>query len=153
MANTYHQIYLQTIFAVKYRKATLLKDWRKDVFATIGQLINDTGCKTLIINGMEDHVHCFFALKPSISLSDLMRIVKAKSSKKINESGYLQHRFEWQKGYGSFSYSHSHMNSVYHYIKNQEKHHKHMTFREEYVKLLDKFGVTYDERFIFHELI
>jgi len=153
MANTYHQMYIQAIFAVKYRKAILLKDWRKDVFATIGTLINDTGCKSLIINGMEDHVHCFLALKPSISISDLMRTVKAKSSKKINENGYLQHRFAWQEGYGSFSYSHSHMDAVYRYIKNQEKHHKKMTFKEEYMKLLDKFELPYDKRFVFHELV
>jgi putative transposase len=80
MANTYHQVYLQAVFAVKYRKAVLHKDWRKAVFGVIGNLINETGCKTIIVNGVEDHVHCFLGLKPTVSISELMKTLKAKSS-------------------------------------------------------------------------
>jgi len=101
---------------------------------------------------MEDHMHCFFGLKPSISVSDVMKSVKAKSSKWINEKGFLINRFEWQKGFGCFSYSHSHVDAVYHYIKNQEKHHQRLSFREEYINMLEKFGIDYDERYIFEEL-
>jgi len=105
MANTYSQMYVQTIFVVKYRKAILLKDWRTEIFGVIGNLINDTGCKTVIVNGVEDHVHCFFGFNPSDRISGVMRTVKSNSSKWLNESGYLRHRFEWQPGYGSFTYN------------------------------------------------
>lgn len=152
MANTYHQVYIQAVFAVKYRKALLHKDWRKEVFAVIGNLINETGCKTIIVNGVEDHVHCFLGLKPTVSISELMKTVKAKSSKYINDNKLLLHRFEWQVGYGAFSYSHSHINNVYNYIANQEKHHHKESFKEEYVKHLEKFEVPYDERYLFEDL-
>lgn len=105
MANTYHQVYIQTVFAVKYRAAVIDKSWKLKLFAIIGNLINETGCKTIIVNGVEDHVHCFFSIKPSISISDVMKNAKAKSSKWLNESGLLRHRFEWQVGFGAFSYS------------------------------------------------
>jgi len=153
MANTYHQIYIQTVFPVKYRKALINKGWRSDLQGTIGNLINETGCKTIIVNGMHDHMHCLFGLKPSLSVSDVMKSVKSKSSKWINASGLLRHRFEWQVGYGCFSYSRSHVNSVVQYIKNQEKHHQKMSFSDEYIKLLKKSGIKYDERFVFKKLI
>lgn len=153
MANTYHQMYIQTVFPVKYRKAVILPQWKSDLQAVLGNLINETGCKTLIVNGMEDHIHCFFGLKPSLSVSQIMKSVKAQSSKWINERGFLTHRFEWQTGYGSFSYSHSQVDAVYRYIKNQQEHHKRISFREEYLKMLDKFGVKYDKRYLFHELM
>jgi putative transposase len=104
MANTYHQIYLQTIFAVKYRKAIINKSWKSNFFAVIGNLINETNCKTIIVNGVEDHVHCFIGLKPVVSVSELMKTVKAKSSKYINDHKLTTGRFEWQEGYGVFSY-------------------------------------------------
>ena len=153
MANTYHQLYIQVIFAVKYRKAVLNKEWRNEVFAITAKFINDTGCQSLIVNGVEDHVHCFISLKPSISISELMKSVKAKSSKFINDNGFLSHRFEWQEGYGAFSYSQSQIQNVYRYIENQEEHHKKRTFKEEYLDLLDKFEVEYDERYLFEDLI
>lgn len=152
MANTYHQLYIQTVFPVKYRKALIHPDWKSELQAVIGSLINETGCKTHIVNGMEDHMHCFFGLKSSISVSDVMKSVKAKSSKWINEKGFLINRFEWQKGFGCFSYSHSHVDAVYHYIKNQEKHHQRLSFREEHINMLEKFGIDYDERYIVEEL-
>lgn len=151
MANTYHQIHLQTVFAVKYRKACIQKEWRPELFAVIGNLINETGCKTLIVNGTEDHVHCFLGQKPAISVSDVMKSIKAKSSKWINESGKLDHRFEWQSGYGCFSYSRSQVERVYRYIRNQEQRHKKLSFREEYLQLLQKFGIDYNEQFTFAE--
>jgi REP element-mobilizing transposase RayT len=102
MANTYHQIYLQFIFAVKYRKAVIDNLWKNDLHAVIGKLINESGCKNIIVNGMEDHVHCFLGLKPVISVSDLMKSVKAKSSKYINDNMFTPAHFEWQDGYGVF---------------------------------------------------
>ena len=153
MANTYHQMYIQAVFAVKYRKAVLHKDWRKDVFAVIGNLINETGCKTIIVNGVEDHVHCFLGLKPTVSISELMKTVKAKSSKYINDNNFLLDRFEWQVGYGVFSYSQSHINRVYKYIENQETHHNKESFKKEYLKNLEEYKIPFDERYIFEDLI
>lgn len=153
MANTYHQVYIQTVFAVKYRKAVIAKDWRPTLLGVIGNLINETSCKTIIVNGVEDHVHCFLGLKPVVSISELMKTVKAKSSKYVNDHQLTNNRFEWQEGYGVFSYSHSHIDNVYQYIANQEQHHRKQTFRDEYVELLKKFDVPYDERYIFEELV
>jgi REP element-mobilizing transposase RayT len=95
MANTYHRIYLQTVFAVKYRNAVIDKTWKEKLFAVIGNLINETKCKTIIVNGVEDHVHCFIGLKPVVSVSELMKTVKAKSSKYINDHSLTSQHFEW----------------------------------------------------------
>ncbi len=153
MANTYHKIYLQTVFAVKYRRALLDRKWRKKVFAVIGNLINQSNCKTMIVNGVEDHVHCLFSLKPVVQISDVMKNVKAKSSKFINEQGLTKNRFEWQKGYGVFSYGESQVDKVYRYIQNQEEHHKKSTFHDEYINLLKNFKIEYDEQYLFEEMI
>ena len=128
MANTYHQVYLQFVFAVKYRDAIIANEWKSTLMAVIGNLINETGCKTIIVNGVEDHVHCFLGLKPVVSISELMKTVKAKSSKYINDHNLTKSRFEWQEGYGVFSYSQSQINAVYKYIENQEVHHRKQNF-------------------------
>lgn len=153
MSNTYHQIYLQTVFAVKYRNSVITTDLQPIIFAVIGNLINETNCKTIIVNGMEDHVHCFLGLRPVVSVSELMKTVKAKSSKYINDNLLTPERFEWQEGYGVFSYSQLQIDSVYHYILNQRQHHKNQTFREEYIETLKEFNIDYDERYIFQEMI
>lgn len=153
MANSYHQMYIQTVFAVKYRDAIITESWKDDLLQVIGNLINETGCKTLLVNGVEDHIHCFIGLIPSVAVSDMMQSAKARSSKWTNESGLLRHRFEWQPGFGSFSYSRSHVDRVFRYIQNQENHHKIQTFREEYIEMLIKYGVAYDERYIFQDLV
>jgi putative transposase len=153
MANTYHQIYLQTVFAVKYRQAIINKAWKEKLFAVIGDLINETNCKTIIVNGVEDHIHCFVGLRPVVSVSELMKTVKAKSSKYINDNKLTPERFEWQEGYGVFSYSQSGVDAVYKYIQNQEAHHKKQTFKEEYLGFLKKFKVEYDEQYVFKDMI
>ena len=153
MANTYHQIYLQTVFAVKYRAAIIDKDWRSQIFSVIGNLINEANCKTIIVNGVEDHVHCFVGFKPVVSVSELMKTVKAKSSKYIIDHSLTPERFEWQEGYGMFSYGQSQVDTVYKYIQNQREHHKKQTFKDEYLDFLKKFKVHYDEQYIFEDLI
>jgi putative transposase len=153
MANTYHQIYLQTVFAVKFRNAIIQNEWKDQLFGVIGNLINETNCKNIIVNGVEDHVHCFIGLKPVVSVSELMKNVKAKSSKYINDHSLTPERFEWQEGYGVFSYSQSQVDKVYQYVLNQAAHHKKQTFRDEYLELLKKFKINYDEQYIFHDLI
>jgi len=153
MANTYHQVYIHAVFAVKYREAVILKDWRPKILGVIGNLINETGCKTIIVNGVEDHIHCFLGLKPVVSISELLKTVKAKSSKYINDHNLTNKRFEWQEGYGVFSFGHSQIDRVYKYIECQETHHHKQTFKEEYIEFLDRFEVPYDERYIFEDLI
>jgi len=153
MANTYHQIYLQTVFAVKYRTAVLDKVWRSTIQGVIGNLISETGCKTIIVNGVEDHMHCFLGLKPVVSVSELMKTVKAKSSKYVNDHYLTKERFEWQEGYGAFSYRQRDVDQIYKYVQNQEAHHQKQTFKDEYLELLKEFEIGYDEQYIFQELI
>jgi putative transposase len=153
MANTYHQIYIQTVFAVKYRSALISSSWKEELHGVIGQLIRECNCKCIIVNGTEDHVHCFIGLKPSISISDLMQAVKGKSSKYINDRRLTTQKFEWQSGYGVFSYYQRDIDRIYKYILNQEEHHRVFTFREEYLKLLDEFKIDYEDKYIFQELI
>ena len=153
MANTYHQIYIQVVFAVKYRNAVIEESWKSKLLGVIGNLINENGGKTIIVNGVEDHLHCLLAIKPTISVSELMKNVKAKSSKYINDNQLTKSKFSWQVGYGVFSYSQSQINSVYKYIENQKEHHKKQNFNDEFLNFLNKFNVDYDEKFIFENLI
>ena len=153
MSNTYHQIYIQTVFAVKYRAAVIEKSWKLQLFSVIASLIKETGCKPIIVNGVEDHVHCFWGLKPSVSVSDVMKNAKAKSSKWLNESDLLLSHFQWQDGFGAFSYSHADIENVFKYIQNQESHHAHQSFRDEYIEMLKFHEIDYDERYIFQDLI
>ncbi|MEI8246664.1 MAG: IS200/IS605 family transposase [Lentisphaerota bacterium] len=153
MANSYHQIYIQAIFAVKCRDAVIDKAWQPTLLGLIGNLIIVTGCKTIIVNGVENHVHCLLGLKPTVSIAELMKSVKANSSRYVNDHMLTKGKFEWQEGYGAFSYSQSQVDSVYQYIANQAEHHKKQTFREEYLEFLEKFKVSYDERYIFKDLI
>ena len=153
MGNTYYKLYVQCVFAVKYRNAVIHPSWRPDLMRVIGNLINETGCTNMIVNGVEDHVHCLFHMKPTHEISDIMQAVKAKSSKWVNENGILQERFEWQKGDGAFSYSAWDKNKIFNYILNQEKHHEKQKFSKEYQILLDKHEVEYDENYLFDELI
>ncbi len=153
MANTYHQIYLQTVFAVKYRNAVIHLEWRPNLLGVIGNLINEANCKTIIVNGVEDHVHCLIGLKPVVSVSELMKTVKAKSSKFVNDHSLTPVRFEWQEGYGVFSYAQRDVDMIYKYIQNQQVHHAKQTFKDEYLELLKEFKVDYDEQYIFKELV
>jgi len=149
MAGTYSQIYLQFIFVVKRRDNLLKREWREEVFKYISGIISEKGHKSIIVNGVEDHVHCFVGFKPAGVISDLMRDIKNNSSKFINERKFLKVKFSWQPGYAVFSYSHSQVERVYDYILNQEKHHQNKTFQEEYVEFLEKYGVSYDPKYLF----
>ena len=151
MANSYSQIYIQAVWAVKYRQALLQKPWRDDFFAIVANLINRAGCKSFIVNGVEDHIHCLFSLPAKLSVSKVMQEVKSISSKHLNETDLLNHRFEWQRGFGAFSYSKSDISNVYRYIENQENHHKKQEFIPEYKEILKKFEIDYDEEYIFKE--
>ncbi|MDX1908921.1 MAG: IS200/IS605 family transposase [Bacteroidia bacterium] len=149
MAGTFSQIYIQYIFAVKGRENLLQKPWRDDVFKYMAGIIKGKNQKPIIVNGVSDHVHVFVGLKPSLSISDLVRDIKNNSSKFINEQHLVKGRFAWQEGYGVFSYAHSQIEQVYQYIADQEIHHARKTFQEEYLGFLQKFEIEYDEKYLF----
>ena len=149
MAGTFCQIYIQFVFAVKGRTNLLDKSWRKEVFRYISGIISGNNQKSIIVNGVSDHVHALVGMKSTISISELIQDIKASSSKFINDQKYLPRKFEWQSGYGAFSYAHSQLDSVYKYIENQEEHHQKQSFRTEYIELLRNFEMNFDERYLF----
>jgi putative transposase len=149
MANTYSQINIHCVFAVKGRENFITKDFRDDLHRYISGILNGDQSYSLAVNGWMDHVHAFFELPVTMAISDQMRMVKASSSKWINDNNFLSGRFSWQEGYGAFSYSRSQRNSVIKYIMNQEAHHKKMSFREEYLDLLKKFEIPFENQYLF----
>ncbi len=153
MANTYTQIHIQTIFAVQNRNCLIQKRWKDELYKYITGIIQNYDHKLLQINGMPDHVHLFFGMRPKQALSELMKKVKGDSSAWINQNGFLNYSFSWQAGYGAFSYAKSQVPQVIRYIQNQEQHHRKKTFLEEYVDFLNEFGIEYDERHIFKHVL
>ncbi len=149
MANTYSQIYIQIVFTVKGRQNLIKKIHRAELQKYITGIITNRGQKLLSIYAMPDHIHILVSIKPDISISDLTRDIKAGSSKFINENKWINGRFNWQEGFGAFSYSKSQVDRVVKYIENQEKHHKKDTFKEEYIKFLKRFEINYDEKYLF----
>ena len=149
MAGTYSQIYLQVVIVVDGRQNLLGKSWRKDVFKYISGIITNKGQKSIIVNGVGNHVHIFIGLKPSMRISDLVRDIKNNTSNYINKNRLVKGKFAWQEGYGVFSYTHSHIETVYSYILNQEEHHKKHTFKEEYINFLKDFQIDHDEKYLF----
>ena len=150
MANTYTQIHMQCVFTVQNRNCIIRDQWKNELYKYITGIIQNNGHKLLAIDGMPDHLHVFFGMRPTQSLSDLMKDVKGESSKWINDMNFFNSRFSWQEEYGGFSYSKSHVNKVINYIKNQKRHHRKKTFIQEYLDFLEKFEVPYDERYIFN---
>ncbi|MGB3619141.1 MAG: IS200/IS605 family transposase [Catalinimonas sp.] len=148
MPGTYSQINIQLVFAVKGRQKLLDAAWRQEVFRYMSSVITEKGQKALIVNGVADHVHVFVGLRPNMSVADLARDVKNNSSRFINQRGWVQGKFAWQNGYGAFSYGQSQVKRVYDYIARQEHHHRQRTFHDEYVELLDRFEIEYDERYL-----
>ena len=149
MANTYTQIYIHIVFAVEGRYNLIRDEFREELHKYITGIIQNEKHKLIIINSMIDHVHILIGIKPDSNLSDLVRDIKANSSKLINEKKWIKGRFNWQEGFGAFSYSHSQLDTIANYIRNQEKHHTKRSFREEYIELLEKFNVEYDPKYIF----
>jgi REP element-mobilizing transposase RayT len=149
MPNTYSQLYIQFVFAVKYRKALLNAAWDERLRLYITAIVQNNGHKMLAINNVADHIHLFIGMTPVQCASDLMRIVKADSCKWINNRHLTPQKFSWQEGFGAFSYSHSHIDRVVGYIQNQQEHHKKFSFRHEYRSQLNHFGIAYDEKYLF----
>ena len=152
MANTYTQIHIHTVFSVKNRSSLIKKEWQDRLYQYIIAIIHNHGHKVLSIGGMPDHIHLLFGFRPTQSLSELMQNVKRNSSEWINKEKLIFGRFSWQEGYGAFSYSKSQIPQVIKYIERQEVHHKKQTFIDEYKKILNDFGLEYDERYIFEPI-
>jgi REP element-mobilizing transposase RayT len=153
MANTYTQIHIQAIFAVQNRQSLIQQDWQESLYKYITGIVKNNNHKVLQINGMPDHVHLFIGMRPSQSLSALMKAVKGDSSEWINKEGFARGKFSWQAGYGAFSYAKSQVPRVIRYIQNQKEHHRKKTFTEEYLDFLMAFEIEYDERFVFKPVV
>ena len=149
MANTYTHINIHAVLAVKGRQNLFSEKCRPELFQYISDILKNIGQYPLAVNGYKDHVHVFFELNPTSSISDIMRNVKTNSSKWINEKKFVVGKFSWQEGYGGFSYSRSQRDHVIKYIINQEKHHTKKTFREEYLELLRKFEIEFKDEYVF----
>ena len=149
MADTYTQLYVHIVFAVKGRQSLIPKEHKEALHQYITRIITNKKQTVIRINSIPDHIHVLVGMMPDIALSDLVRDIKANSSKFINQKRWIVGRFEWQTGFGAFSYSHSQLDAVVRYIKNQEAHHSHQTFREEYLAFLKRFDVPYNPKYVF----
>lgn len=153
MPNTFTQLHIHSVFAVKYRHAVLNDCFREELHRYITGIVRGNGHKLLAVNSMADHLHLFYGLHPNQSVSELMRLVKSDSSEWINKHHFTPCKFHWQEGYGAFSNSHSQVGAVVHYIMHQEEHHRQRTFREEYLRMLRDYEVEHDLRYVFHDLL
>ena len=149
MANTFSQINIHCVFAVKGRESIITMDFRDSLHSYVSGILLRDHSYPLAVNGWKDHIHVFFELPVTLSISKQMQMLKATSSKWINDNKFVKGQFSWQEGYGAFSYSRSQRDDVIKYIVNQEQHHKKQTFREEYLELLKKFAIKFEEKYVF----
>jgi putative transposase len=149
MANTFSQLYVQVVFAIENRESLIHKNNREELQKYISGIIENRNAKLLAIYCMPNHTHILIGLKPSVLLSDLIRDIKTGSSKLINEKIWIIGKFNWQEGFGAFSYSHSQIGHVINYINNQEEHHQRKSFKDEYLDFLQKFEIDYDKKYLF----
>jgi putative transposase len=149
MSGTFSQIYIQVVFAVKGRDSLIHSTWEEQLYKYITGIVQNKGQKMLAINGMPDHIHFLIGMKPSCCLSDLVREIKKSSNDFIQDKKLCKYKFNWQEGYGAFSYSHSNLNNVIAYIMNQKEHHTKKTFKEEYIDFLNKFEIEHKPEYLF----
>ena len=149
MAGTFSQIYIQVVFAVKNKNSLIEKSWKEELYKYITGIVQNKGQKMLAINGTSDHIHFLIGMKPTCALSDLIREIKKSSNAFVKEKQYSKYAFQWQEGYGAFSYSHSSLENVIRYIDNQEEHHRKRSFKEEYHDFLIKYNIEFKEEFLF----
>ncbi|HET6891443.1 MAG TPA: IS200/IS605 family transposase [Pyrinomonadaceae bacterium] len=149
MANTFSQIYIQTVFAVSGRLSLIRNDFKEEVYKYISGIVRNKKQKLISINGMPDHVHLLIGLRPAMALADLVQEIKVDSSDFINRKKWIRGKFAWQEGYGAFSYGHSQLDTIIRYIKNQERHHAKRSFKDEYLTLLRKFDIAFDDKYVF----
>jgi REP element-mobilizing transposase RayT len=149
MADVFSQIYIQTVFVVKSRKALIRPEWENELYKYTTGIVQERGNKLLAIGGMPDHIHILIGLKPAESLSDLVREIKKATNTYIKEQRFSKFAFDWQAGYGAFSYSRSHIDAVCKYILNQKEHHRQRSFQEEFFKILKDFEVEIGKKKMF----
>jgi len=149
MANTYTQMYVQIVFSVQGRTNIISERFRDELEKYICGIVSANKCKPLAIYCNPDHSHVFVGIHPTISVSKITEQIKSGSSNWINERKFIVGKFNWQDGYGAFTYSKSQVDNVVKYIQNQPEHHKKQTFREEYLLLLEKFEIDYDTKYLF----
>ncbi len=149
MADVFSQLYIHAVFAVKNRFSLILPEWEESLYKYTTGIVETRGHKMLPIGGMPDHIHIFFGLKPAEAISDLVREIKNATNDYIKEQGFSPYKFDWQAGYGAFSYSRSHMDTVCRYILNQKVHHQKQTFEQEISKMLEDFGVDIGKKKMF----
>ena len=151
MSSTHTNLLFHIVFSTKYRRNLITPDTKDRLYEYIGGIIRDQKGKTIEIGGMTDHIHVLARLSPTLAISDVLRFTKTNSSKWLNETFQRAEPFAWQRGFGAFSVSASNIDQIRSYIRNQEQHHKTMSFREEYRTLLIRHGITFDEQFLFEE--
>jgi REP element-mobilizing transposase RayT len=149
MANTFSQMYVQIVFAVLGRANVINEIHRVELEKYVCGIVSNKKCKPLSIFINPEHVHLLFGLHPTISVSDITRDIKAGSSGFINDRKWVAGKFNWQDGFGSFTYSKSQIGTVIKYILNQPEHHKKNSFKEEYLTLLQKNEIKYEDRYLF----
>ena len=149
MADTYREITLQIVFAVRFRESLIEDNFREDLHRYINGIIKNHDQKPIIINSMPDHIHILTDLNPNIRLADLVRDIKASSANYINKNRLSRNIFYWQNGYGVFSYGMSQRKRVINYIANQQNHHKDKSFRQEYTRLLEINRIKYQSKYLF----
>ncbi len=150
MPNTYTQIHLHFVFTVQNRLSLIENSFKNRLYEYITGIVQKNNHKMIIINGMPDHIHIVVGMRPTQAISDLLQDIKGSSSKWINDHRLVKGKFQWQEGYGAFSYSKSSLPKLIDYVKNQEAYHRKKTFLEEYKDFLNAFEVEFDERYIFH---
>jgi putative transposase len=153
MPDTYTQLYIHCIFAVKYREALIKPEWEDRLQKYITGIVQNNGHKLLAINNVSDHVHILIGLNPTQSISEIMRLVKGDSSEFINKGKLTKRKFNWQSGYGAFTNSKSQIDTVVKYILNQKEHHLKKTFKEEYLSILKDYDVDYNDQYVFEDLM
>ena len=149
MANSFSQIYIQTVFAVSNRQSLIKSDFKEEIYKYITGIVKNQKQKLISINGMPDHVHILIGLRPAMALADLVQQIKTDSTNFINKRKLVHGRFSWQEGYGAFSYGHSQLDTITRYIQNQKKHHQRRSFRDEYLSLLRKFDIAFEDKYVF----
>lgn len=152
MADTYSQIYIQIIFAVQNRNALISLAWEEELHKYITGIVQNKDQKMISINGTSNHIHFLIGMKPTCCLSDLVREIKKSSNTFIKEKKLTPLNFQWQEGFGAFSYGHSQLSDVIHYIENQKRHHQKTSFKEEYIAFLNAFNIDYKDNYLFNWL-
>lgn len=149
MADTFSQIYIQIIFAVRERKSLIHPSWEAELYKYMTGIIQNKNQKLLAINGMPDHLHIFIGMEPSCCLSDLIREVKKSSNEFINKNRFSKYKFYWQRGFGAFSYHRSDLDRIISYVRNQKEHHSKKSFKDEYLALLNEFQIEFKDEYLF----